>query len=113
MLLQGKIKLQEIRKIGQLPRRTDGDALIPPGFSRYQLTGRFADCKLIGYKCNQLLIGFAVDRRGPDSKLQALAMQSRPFILAGLGLHVEIQGQNMLIPTVPAQAITALTNQVG
>lgn len=71
--------------------RADGDTLFPAGFARNELAGRLADRKLIGYKCNQMLIGFAVDRCGLDSQLQPFAVQSRPFILAGLGLNMEIQ----------------------
>jgi len=97
--------MQGIRQVWQLFRRIDGDTLFPSGFAGDELAGRLADPELTGYKCNQVLIGFAVDRRGLDAQLQAVAMQSRPFILAGLGLNMEIQGQNPMFPKIPAQPI--------
>jgi|GEM_PF-6925833 len=97
--------MQRVRQVGKLFRRIDGDTLFPAGFTGNELAGRLADSELIGYKGNQVLIGFAVDRRGLDSQLQAVAMQSRPFILAGLGLNMEIQGQNPMFPAIPTQPI--------
>jgi hypothetical protein len=105
MLSQGKIKLQGVRQSGQFFWRTDRDTLFPPGFAGYQRAGRLADRKLIGDKCNQMLVGFAIDRRGLDSELQSFAVQSRPFILAGLGLDMEVQRQNSMLPMVPVQPI--------
>jgi hypothetical protein len=32
-------------------------------------------------------------------------VQPRPFILAGLGLYMEIQGQNPMFPVIPVQPI--------
>jgi hypothetical protein len=32
-------------------------------------------------------------------------MQPRPFILAGLGLNMEIQRQNSMFPVIPVQPI--------
>ena len=84
--------MQGIRQGGELFWRINGDTFFPPGFARYELAGRFADAKLIGYECNQVLVGFAVDRRGFVSQLQSLAVQPRSFILAGFGLNMEIQG---------------------
>ncbi len=105
--------MQAIGQNRQFLRQTNGDTLFPPGFSRYQGAGRLADPKLSGYKRYQMLIGFAVDRRRLDSKLQPLAMQAGPFILAGFGLNMEIQYQNPMLPMIPIQPITGLTNQVG
>ena len=76
VLLQANIKLQKIRQDWQLLWRTNGYAFFPPGFSRDELTGRFADGKLISHKGNQLLIGFAVNWRRLDSQLQTVAMHS-------------------------------------
>lgn len=69
MLSQGKIKLQGVRQSRQFFWRIYGDTFFPPGLTRHQRTGRLADPKLVGDKCNQMLVGFAVDRRGLDSEL--------------------------------------------
>jgi len=67
--LQDNIKMHCIRQGRKLFGRTDGDTLFPPGFARNELAGRLADPKLSGYKCDQVLIGFTIDRRGLDSQL--------------------------------------------
>ncbi len=59
-----------------------------------------------------MLISLAVNRCGLDSQLQPVAMQSRPLILAGFGLNMEVQRQNAMFPMVPIQPITGLANQV-
>lgn len=104
-LLQGKIKLQGVWQGRQFFWRANSDAFFPAGFARYEFAGRLTDRKLIGYKRYQMLIGFAVDRRGLDSEFQPLAMQTCPFILAGLGLNMETQRQNPMFPMVPVQPI--------
>jgi len=81
--------VQGIRQFRQPFRRTDSDAFFPAGFAGNEFAGRFTDRKLVGDKGQQMLVGFAVDRRGLDSELQPFAVQSRPFILAGLGLDME------------------------
>ncbi len=97
--------MQGIRQLWKLFGRTDGDTLLPSGFAGNELAGRLADSELSGYKANQVLIGFAVDRRRLDPELQTVAVQANPFILAGFGLNMEVQRQNPLLPKIPAQPI--------
>jgi len=97
--------MQGIRQVGQLFRRVDGDTLFPSGFAGDELAGRLADSKLSGHECNQVLIGFAVDRWRLDPQLQPVAVQANPLVLAGFGLDMEVQRQNPLLPKIPAQPI--------
>jgi len=66
--------MQRVRQVWKLFRRTDGNTLFPAGFTGNEFAGRLADSELIGYKGNQMLIGFAVDRCRLGSQLQAVAM---------------------------------------
>lgn len=103
--LQRNIKFQGIRQKRQFLWRANGNTLFPPGLPRNEFTGRFADRKLIGYKANQMLIGFTINRRGLNSQLQTFSVQPRPLIFAGLGLNMEIQRQDPMFPVIPVQPI--------
>jgi hypothetical protein len=59
-------KMQRTGQFWKFFRCSDGDAFFSAGFAGNEFAGRFTDCKLVGDKSQQMLVGFAVDGRGLD-----------------------------------------------